>query len=130
MITRRNHEGTRGSVPAGFKLIANLVPVASATAAIAATAEVSFDHRFRYVDRQGAATELGSIQLSDRLVSLFLAHGYETEALGTARISIRDDLNRFYSSELLKCSSDIAFCRLKRQISNKQFFRHLYLPNL
>jgi hypothetical protein len=105
-----------------------LVPIASATAAIAATAEVFFDHRSGFIDGQGSTRELGAIHLGDCLVGALLRHLYKTESLGTACITVGDDLNRFDSSALFKGASDIALCRLERQISNKQFFRHfIYL---
>src|SRR6266516_2473859 len=44
----------------------------------------------------------------------------------SACLAIRDDRDGFYGAVLRKCVIEIVFCRLKRQISNKYCFRHLF----
>ena len=103
-----------------FQLVAISAATAAATiASTATTTEVSFDHRLGFIDRQRTTAEFGTVELGDRLVGLFLAHHDKTEALGSAGVAISNNCNRLDRTKLLKCSSDIALRRLKRQISNK-----------
>ena len=98
------------------------VSVASAAAAIPATApEVSLDHRFRFVNGQGAAVKLRSIQLSDRFVRIFYGHRYKTKAFRAACIAVSNDGHSFDGATLRKGVSNIVLGRLEGKVSNKQF---------
>src|SRR4029453_9018851 len=61
----------------------------------------------------------------DRRISALFVHYDKPKAFGATRTPIRDDGDRFHSSALLKRIRDVALAGLKRQISNKQSFRHL-----
>jgi hypothetical protein len=64
----------------GYRAASLLVAVTSATIT-ATAAKVSFHHRFRFVNRQGAAVKLRPIQLGDRFVGVFLRHRDKTKTL-------------------------------------------------
>jgi len=65
------------------------------------------------------------VEPRDRRISALFVHYDKPKAFGAARTPIRDDSDRFHSSPLLKRIRDVALAGLKRQISNKQSFRHL-----
>jgi hypothetical protein len=92
------------------------VPLRSATVS---AAEVSAHHRPGFIDGQYPAVELRAVQGGDGLIGAFFRHGDESEAFGASGVPLGDDADRFHSSTLLERARDIAFRRLKRQISNK-----------
>ena len=79
-----------------------LVPVAAASATTptrAATAKISLDHWFRFIDRQSSTVEIGTAQPRDRLIGVFFAHLHKTETFRTASIAIGDNSHRFNGPE-------------------------------
>src|SRR5712671_2155378 len=133
--------GTLRGGPAGFPqdlesrgsyLVAatTTTTTAAATTAVAAATEVALDHRLGFVDSECAAIELRTAQPGNRLVGIVFTHFHETETLRPACIAIRNDRHRLDSSVLFKPGANIAFRGLKRQISDKQFLSHSYLPVL
>jgi hypothetical protein len=98
------------------------VSVAPAAATPAATAEVSLDHRFRFVNREGAAVKLRPIQLRDRFVRIFFRHRYKTKAFRAACVAVANDAHSFHCAAVRKSVANIILSGLERKVSNKQFF--------
>jgi hypothetical protein len=103
------------------------IPPVAAAAVARSSAKISSDHRLGFINSQGSTLKLRAIHLGYGLVCILLSQFDKGEALRSARISISDKSHRVERTKLFKRSTDIVFCRLKRQISNKQFFRHFYL---
>jgi hypothetical protein len=104
----------------------DLITIPARAAAVSAT-EISPHHGLGFINRQASALQLGAVKRRDCFFgATFFFHYNKAKTLRAACIPIRDDTDRFHSPALLKCSCDFLFRRLKRQISNKQFFRHLF----
>src|SRR5690349_10216651 len=101
-----------------------LISTAAITATAAATAKVSLDHGLGFINGQHSSVQLGTAELSNRLVRA-VRHCHEPKAFGSACFAVRDDGDRFNRAVLCKCIIEIVFRRLERQISNKNLFRHL-----
>src|SRR5438128_10957309 len=97
--------------------------VSTTTAAAVATAKVSLDHRFGFIDGQPSTVKFRPAELGNRLVRP-IRHRYKTKAFGSTCFAIRDNRDGFYGAVFRECVIEIGFCRLKRQISNKYFLRH------
>ena len=119
---------TRSPLCPPFESYGDLITVSPIPPAITA-AKLPFDHRLRFVHGQGPPVELRTMKRCNGLVRSVLFHDDKPEALGPACVSICNNADRFHRSTLLERTRDVTFCRLKRQISNKQFLRH-FLPNL
>jgi hypothetical protein len=92
-----------------------LVPSAAATAATAATAEIPFFHGAGFIDREGTAAEIRSIELGNRLLgSVIVTHFHECESLRSPCVTISDDLDGVNASNLCEQIRKIRFRNLKR----------------
>ena len=70
---------------------------AAAAAAEAAATAAALLPRARLIDRQGPSLELLAVQLVDAGLGLIVGgHLYKGKALGSARISVANDGNRFH----------------------------------
>jgi hypothetical protein len=93
-------------------------PVATAAKPSPATPTGRF--RARFVHVEGAAIQLGSIQLSDgRLRLLRVGHFYKGKAAGLTGVSVRDDIDPFNVAELGKSGEQVLLRGLEAEISYK-----------
>src|SRR2546425_12341713 len=72
---------------------------ATVTTAIAA-AKVALNHWLGFIDGQSPSGEFLAIESSGRLVGVLFGHRHKAEAFRPARITIRDDGDRFHGSIL------------------------------
>src|SRR2546422_3454952 len=106
----------------GWRAQPLLIPISAVSAAVSTTttAKISLNHGLCFIDSQSSPVELRAIKRRNCLVgTLFLSHHHKAKPLGSTCIAIRDDTYRLDNTARLKHTGDIAFCRLKRQISNK-----------
>jgi hypothetical protein len=98
---------------------------AATSASASATSEVSFLHRPCFVDGEVTSTNVFAIELRDCFIrSGVVGHLHKTETFRASGIAICDDLNRFNLTNLTEQVSKVTFRRLKREISNVDFFCH------
>jgi hypothetical protein len=91
--------------------------IASAVASSVATG-VFFDHRPCLIDGQVTASQFRTIECIDGFVRIgSVGHLNKAKAFRSTRISVRNDADGFHGTKPRERLRDIAFCRLKRQIS-------------
>src|SRR5947207_15212122 len=72
---------------------------AAVTTAVAA-AKVALNHWLGFIDGQSPSGEFLAIEPSGRLIGVLFGHRHKAEAFRPARITIRDDGDRFHGSIL------------------------------
>jgi hypothetical protein len=93
-------------------------PVTTAAEPSPATPTARFRARFVYIE--GAAIQLGSIQLSDGLLRVLrVGHFDECKTSGLAGVPVRNDIDSFNVAELGKSREQVLLRGLEAEIADK-----------
>jgi hypothetical protein len=92
-----------------------------AAATRAATGAVVFAGT-SFVHGDGAATEIGAVQLFNRACSARIFHFDKAEALGLAGHAVCDDVDGRHIAVLAECCTQVILCGLEREIANVDIF--------
>ena len=78
-----------------FQAFNELVAPVSAAALVRPAAKILLNHWPRFIDCQRPAIVFRSVQFGDCLVGILVIHGHETQTLGSACVTIRNDADGF-----------------------------------
>ncbi len=112
--------------------VGELPAVAALTAAAAASAVSTTGSaiflRTSFVDVDGAAIQVATVQLGNRTIAFrVVAHFHESESSGLASVAIRNDADAINGPIGFKQSPDGVFSGIEAEVSNKNIFQVNYL---